>query len=80
MRIHLEGQTGAVVEYHTEVALVSVEMGLEAADRRHGLPEVKHCIGHSVSGESYSSEGGKVFLKVVWLMSAVSREGYIESI
>lgn len=58
---------------------MSVEMGLEAADRRHGLPEVKHCIGHSVSGESYSSEGGKVFLKVVWLMSAVSREGYIES-
>lgn len=61
------------------MALMSIEVGLEGSDGGQGLPEIKDGIGHSDWRHSYSSEGGRLFLKVICPSPPLfcSSDGYI---
>lgn len=65
-----------LAEYEGEVALVVVEVGLEASNREI-FGEFQDGIGHAEWREEYASEGGTDFLKVIWFMLGCYREGYI---
>jgi hypothetical protein len=78
-RVHLERDTLLLAENQREVALVVVEVRLEAGDREV-LRQVQNGIGHAKSPRRYASDGGTLFLNVIWFMFGCSRDGYIITI
>lgn len=65
-----------MVEHEGEVALVVVEMRFEGSDGEV-FGEVEDGIGHSEWERKYASDGGTLFLKVIWLMFGCYSDGYM---